>query len=429
MKKLLIKAGRVIDPANSRDDISDVLIEDGKIAKVGKDIDAPDAKIIDAKNLWVTPGLIDIHTHLREPGYEYKETVVTGANAAAAGGFTGIACMANTSPVNDNGQVTEYIKRAAKNAIVNIWVIGAVTKGLDGVELAEIGEMADCGVVALSDDGRCVMDGAVMRAAMEYAKMFGLSIIEHAEDHFLNCGGVMNEGAVSESLGLAGFPRTAEDVIVARDIELAEYVDAPIHIAHVSTRGAVEIIRQAKKRGIKITAEVAPHHFTLTDTACVGYDTNAKMAPPLREADDILAIKGGLADGTIDCIATDHAPHAIQEKEVEFDNAAFGIVGLETALPLSLMLVKKNVIDPARLIDAMSYKPAKIIGVDRGTLSDGAVADVTIIDPDAEWTVDPKIFRSKSRNTPFSGWEVTGCAQATIVAGKIVYKRVVAHAS
>ena len=421
---LVIKNGRVIDPANNRDEVADVLIDDGKVAEIAQDISPPDdAKVIDAKDRWVTPGLIDIHTHLREPGFEYKETVQSGAESAAAGGFTGIACMANTNPVNDNGQVTEYIQKAAKNALVNVYVIGAVTKGLNGKELSEIGEMAKLGIVALSDDGKCVMDGSVMRAAMEYAKMFGLPIIEHAEDHAINKSGVMNEGFVSETLGLKGVPRTAEDVIVARDIQLAEYLDAPVHIAHVSTAGTVQLLKSAKERGIKITAEVAPHHFTLTDDACKGYDTNAKMAPPLRETEDLTAIKAGLADGTIDCIATDHAPHAVHEKEVEFDVAAFGIVGLETALPLSLALVRDGVITPSRLIDAMSYQPARIIGVDRGTLNPGAVADVTIIDPDTAWRVTPENFKSKSKNTPFAGWDVKGFAEKTIVAGEVVFER------
>ena len=424
MATLVIKNGRVIDPANNRDEIADVLIDDGKIAEIAQNISPPDdTKIIDAKDRWVTPGLIDIHTHLREPGFEYKETVQSGAESAAAGGFTGIACMANTNPVNDNGQVTEYIQKATQNALVNVYVIGAVTKGLNGKELSEIGEMAKLGIVALSDDGKCVMDGSVMRAAMEYAKMFGLPIIEHAEDHTINKSGVMNEGFVSETLGLTGVPRTAEDVIVARDIQLAEYLDAPVHIAHVSTAGTVELLRNAKERGIKITAEVAPHHFTLTDDACKGYDTNAKMAPPLRETDDLTAIKAGLADGTIDCIATDHAPHAIHEKEVEFDVAAFGIVGLETALPLSLALVRDGVITPSRLIDAMSYQPARIIGIDRGTFNPGAVADVTIIDADTAWRVTPENFRSKSKNTPFAGWDVKGFAEKTIVAGEVVFER------
>ena len=424
MAKLVIKSGRVIDPSNNRDEVADVLIDGEKIIDVAQNISPPDdAKIIDAKDRWVTPGLIDIHTHLREPGFEYKETVLSGAEAAAAGGFTSIACMANTNPVNDNGQVTEYIQKAAKSAPVNVYVIGAITKGLNGKELSEIGEMAKLGIVALSDDGKCVMDGSVMRAAMEYAKMFGLPLIEHAEDCAINKGGVMNEGFVSETLGLKGVPRTAEDVIVARDIQLAEYLNAPVHIAHVSTAGTVQLLRIAKERGIKITAEVAPHHFTLTDDACKGYDTNAKMAPPLRETKDLAAIKAGLSDGTIDCIATDHAPHAVHEKEVEFDTAAFGIVGLETALPLSLTLVRDGVITPSRLIDAMSFRPARIIGVDRGTLNPGAVADVTIIDPDTAWRVTPENFKSKSRNTPFAGWDVKGFAEKTIVAGEVVYER------
>jgi dihydroorotase len=422
MGKLLVKGGRIIDPANGIDEVWDLLMENGKVVAIEAGIDVDDATIYDATGKWVTPGLIDIHTHLREPGHEYKETIHTGAESAAAGGFTGIACMANTNPVNDNAQITEYIQKAAATAPVNVYVIGAITKGLKGAELAEIGEMKKLGIVAISDDGKCVTDGAVMRAGMEYAAMFGLPVIEHAEDHTLNKGGVMNEGIVSEELGLIGFPTVAEDDIVARDILLAEYLGSHVHIAHVSTKGAVELIRWGKSKGVNVTGEASPHHFTLTDDCCRGYNTNAKMAPPLRTSADIAAIKAGLADGTLDCIATDHAPHAVHEKEVEFDQAAFGIVGLETALGLSLALVREEVLTPSQLITAMSYNPAKIINVDRGTLRVGAVADVTIIDPDLKWTVDVNRFKSKSKNTPFNGWELQGRAAATIVNGAIVFE-------
>jgi dihydroorotase len=424
MSELFIKNGRVIDPASGIDRVADLLIDKGKIVAVGENRTAPEgATVVDATGLWVVPGLIDIHTHLRDPGYEYKETIETGGKSAAAGGFTSVACMANTKPVNDNAEVTDYIIATAKaKSPVNVFPVGALTKGLKGEELAAIGEMAERGVVALSDDGRCVQRSDVMRSAVEYARMFDLVVMEHAEDRHLNPDGVMNEGRVASVLGLAGFPRIAEDVIVARDVALAEYLDAHIHISHVSTRGTVRLIREARRRGVRISGEAAPHHFTLTDEACRGYNTLAKMAPPLREADDIAVLKEALADGTLEAIATDHAPHAIDEKEVEFDAAAFGIVGFETALPLSLALVREGVLTPLKLIAAMSTNPAGIIKIDRGTLAVGAVADVTLIDPDIEWTVDPQKFASKGRNTPFGGWTVRGRAKATIVKGKIVYE-------
>lgn len=423
MPKLLIKGGRVIDPVTGLDGPHDVLIDNGEISIVEKSIKSDGAKVIDAKGKWVTPGLVDIHVHLREPGYEYKETIETGTRSAAAGGFTSVACMANTNPVNDCASVTDYIKAAAKSkGAVNVFPIGAVTKGLKGEGLADIAEMADAGVVALSDDGHCVMNASTFRAAVEYAGMFNLPVIEHAEDVSLKQNGVMNEGAVSTALGLVGNPSVSEEVIIARDILIAEYTGRHIHFAHVSSAGSVELIRQAKARGIKVTAEAAPHHFTLTDEAVRNYDTNAKMAPPLREKKDVEAIKQGLADGTIDCIATDHAPHGIAEKEVEFDIAAFGIVGLETALPLSLKLVDEGVLTPLKLVEIMSTNPARIIGVKRGSLEPGAIADVTVIDPSAEWTVEPSKFRSKGRNTPFSGWKMKGRAVVTIVKGKVVYE-------
>ncbi len=366
------------------------------------------------------PGLIDIHVHFREPGFEYKETIETGARAAATGGFTSVACMANTDPVNDCGSVTEYIIDKAKSALVNVHPIGAVTRGLKGEAFANIGEMAELGVAALSDDGKCVMNGSILRAAMEYASMFDLVIMEHAEDDVIAQHGSMNEGYVSSELGLNGAPSIAEDVITARDISIAEYCKAPIHFCHVSTAGCVELIRRAKDRGVKVTAEAAPHHFSITEEACRGYNTNAKMAPPLRVDSDVAAIIEGLKDGTIDCIASDHAPHSLFEKEVEFDNAAFGIVGLETSLALSMALVHGGHLTPSKLIEAMSLKPAGIIGIERGTLKPGAAADVTIIDPDLEWTVEPSEFKSKGRNTPFAGKKLKGKAVYTIVKGKVV---------
>ncbi len=421
MSAILIKNGRVIDPANGIDKIGDLLLDKGKIDKIAKNINAPAKKVIDAKGKWVTPGLVDIHTHLREPGFEYKETIESGAKAAAAGGFTSIACMANTDPVNDCASVTRHILDKAKSAPVNVYPVGAVTEGLKGKALANIGELAEAGVVALSDDGKCVTDGEIMRNAMDYASMFSLTILEHAEDTRLACGGSMNEGIVSNEMGIPGQPVAAEDVIIARDISLSEYLDVPVHFCHVSSASSVELIRSAKARGVKVTAEAAPHHFTLTDEACRGYDTNAKMAPPLRAEKDRLAIRRGLKDGTIDCIATDHAPHSEIEKELEFECAAFGIVGLETAVALSLALVHDGVLGPSGLIDSMTRKPAQIIGLDRGTLGTGKPADVTIIDPDMEWRVEPDRFISKSRNTPFAGWNVRGRAVTTITNGKVVY--------
>ncbi len=422
MSDLLIKNGRVIDPANVVDKVMDILVQKGKISRVEKKIDVQDVKVIDAKDKWVTPGLVDIHVHFREPGYEYKETIETGALSAAAGGFTTVACMANTSPVNDNGSVTEYILDKASRACVNVHPIGAVTRGLEGKALAEIGEMAKLGIVALSDDGECVMDGGIMRSAMEYASMFNLTIMEHAEDTCLAQGGSMNEGAISSSMGLIGQPCVAEENIVARDIALSEYLDLPIHFCHISSAGSCEMIRNAKDRGVKVTAEAAPHHFTLTDKECVGYNTNAKMAPPLRRDQDVTVIRESLANGVIDCIATDHAPHSRVEKEVEFENAAFGITGLETGLALSLMMAEDINMSPVRLIESMSAKPAEIIGVNRGAIGVGDVADITLIDPAAEWTVDPAEFKSKGKNTPYGGMTLKGRAAMTIVKGKVVYK-------
>lgn len=423
MSELLIKGGRVIDPSNGINGIFDLLLIDGLVVKVAVDIKSETATVIDATGKWVTPGLIDIHTHLREPGYEYKETIATGSMAAVAGGFTSIACMANTNPVNDNAEVTRLIIETAKReAVANIYVIGAVTKGLNGKQLADIGDMKEAGIVALSDDGKCVGALSVMRSAMEYAGMFGLPIIEHAEDPGLSLGTVMNEGFTSLKLGLPGNPTASEEVIVSRDAVLAGYLDVHIHIAHVSSKGAVRAIREAKERGVRITAEAAPHHFSITDETCDNFNTMAKVAPPLRTDEDVAAIREGLADGTIDCIATDHAPHAVNEKELEFELAAFGISGLETAVPLSLALAREGVMSEEKLIETMTCAPAGIIGIDRGTLSEGAVADVTIIDPNSEWTVDPENFASKGRNTPFAGWRVKGRAVMTIVKGKIVYE-------
>ena len=418
---IIIKNGHIIDPANKVDEKLDILISDGKIAKIGKtgSIPSPDAQVIDAAGKLVVPGLIDMHVHMREPGFEYKETIATGTAAAKAGGFTSVCCMPNTNPINDNRSVTEFIlSQAAQEAAARVFPIGAITKGSKGEELSEMGELRAAGCVAVSDDGRPVLNAAIMRRAMEYAQVFDLLVISHCEDSSLSANGVMNEGFVSTELGLRGIPRSAEDVMTARDISLAELTGARVHIAHVSTAGSVELLRSAKARGVKVTAETCPHYFTLTDEAVRGYNTMAKMNPPLRTAGDVAAIKAGLKDGTIDVIATDHAPHGMDEKSGEFDYAPFGIVGLETSLGLSLTLVQDGVLSMQQLVERMSTAPAKIIKSGGGTLSAGSIADVTIIDPNAEWTVNAAEFKSKSRNTPFDGWKLKGKAIQTIVRGR-----------
>ena len=420
---LLLKNGRVIDPANSVDAVQDLLIADGKIEKLGKNLAAPaDAEVVDARGKVVCPGFIDIHVHLREPGYEYKETVQTGTRAAAAGGFTAVACMANTNPVNDNGAVTDYIlARARVEGAVRVYPIGAVTKNLKGEELAELAELADAGCVAFSDDGKCVMNAGLYRRAMEYTLPFGVPVISHAEDATLCRGWAMNEGVVSTEIGLPGAPAAAEDVMVARDILLAELTGAHVHIAHLSTAGGVRLVRDGKARGVRVTAEATPHHLVLTEEAVRTYDPNTKMAPPLRSKRDVEALIEGLADGTIDCVATDHAPHALSEKEGEFDLAAFGIVGLETAVPLLLdRLVRPGLLPLPTLVARLSRDPARLLNLPGGSLAPGTPADVTILDPEREATVDPARFRSKSRNTPFGGFALTGGPWMTIVGGKIV---------
>lgn len=422
---LLIKGGRVIDPSQGIDGELDVLIEGGVVKELGKGLKAPAGiETIDAKGLLVTPGLIDMHVHLRDPGHEYKEDIVTGTRAAAAGGFTSVCCMPNTSPVVDNKAVASYIiNKARAEGLANVFPVGAITQGLKGERLAEMGELKEAGCVAVSDDGRPVANAELMRRALEYARGMGILVISHAEEPALAGEGTMNEGFTSTELGLKGIPRVAEDIATARDVMLAEYTNSPIHIAHVSTRGSVRVIREAKARGVMVTCETAPHYFTLTDDAVRGYETNARMNPPLREADDLAAIKEGLKDGAIDAIATDHAPHHIDEKDVEFDAAANGIIGLETSLPLSLRLVEEKVLDMKGLVEKMSSNPAKILGIPRGALRVGAVADVTIIDPVLEWSVEKEKLASRSKNSPFLGERMKGAAVYTIVGGKIVYKR------
>ena len=422
--EIIIKNGRVVDPANGIDGIADVFLEGGKVKAVAKNIkDVGDCKVVDADGLVVVPGLIDIHTHLREPGREDKETIRTGIQAAVHGGFTSISSMPNTNPVNDNQAVTEYILRQAqKEKSCQVFPVGAVTKGLKGEELAEIGEMAQAGVVAITDDGNPVVNAQIMRRALEYSAMFGLPVISHCEDKLLSGHGLMNEGFVSTSLGIAGIPRTAEEVMVARDILLAEMSGGTLHIAHVSTAGSVRLIREAKKRKVKVTAEVTPHHFTLIDEKVRSFDPHTKVNPPLRTAEDILALKEGLADGTIDAIATDHAPHTKAEKDLEFPDAPFGISGLETAVPLMLTnLVHKGVLRLTDAIAKLTLHPAKIIGIDKGTLSVGADADLTLLNLEKTDRVNVGRFKSKGKNTPFDKMNLKGWPVMTIVAGKIVF--------
>jgi dihydroorotase len=421
----LLRGGRVIDPANKVDAVQDVLVANGKIERLGHDLAAPrDAELVDARGKIVCPGFIDMHVHLREPGHEYKETVATGTRAAAAGGFTAVCCMANTNPVNDNGAVTDYIvARAKAEGAVRVYPIGAVTKNLRGEELAELAELADAGCVAFSDDGRCVANAGLYRRAMEYTLPFGAPVISHAEDTTLSRGAAMNEGVVSTELGLPGQPAAAEDVMVARDILLAELTGAHVHIAHLSTAGAVRLVRDAKARGVRVTAEVTPHHLVLTDDAVRAWDANTKMAPPLRTKRDVEALIEALADGTIDCIATDHAPHALSEKEGEFDRAAFGIVGLETAVGVLLdRLVAPGLLPLAMLVARLSRDPARLLNLPGGTLSVGAPADITILDPGAKTIVDPSRFHSRSRNTPFGGWTLRGGPAMTVVGGAVVHR-------
>lgn len=422
--RLLIQNGTIVDPSQTMDAIGDLLIDEGKVEKIGKNLSAQGAEVFDATGLVVAPGFIDLHAHLREPGFEYKETIESGARAALAGGFTAVCCMPNTDPTNDNSSVTSFIlERAASAALARVYPIGAITRGSQGEQLAEIGEMKAAGIVAISDDGRAVSDTNLMRRAMEYASDFNLPVVDHCEDCCAK-GGVMHEGEYSAVLGLKGMPGTAEDLQVARDILLAELTGAQVHIAHISTARSVSLIREAKRRGIAITCEVTPHHFSLTDAEVhrSGYDTNTKMAPPLRSQADLDAVIEGLRDGAIDAIATDHAPHHTNEKMLEFDRAPFGIVGLETAVSLAFdRLVNPGLLSLARMVDLFSCLPARIFKLEGGTLKPGSNADVTILDASKRVKVDSALFHSKSRNTPFNGWELRGAPVATIVNGRCLW--------
>ena len=424
--QILIKGGHLIDPANKKNGQFDLLISKGKIEAVepeGKIKDILGADIIDAKGAIVTPGFCDMHVHFREPGHEYKETIETGSQSAAAGGFTTVAVMPNTSPVNDNRSVTEFIlSQANETSNINILPIGAITKGLMGETLSDMGELKEAGCIGYSDDGRPVSNSEIMRRALEYSKMFNLPCIQHSEVLELTQGGSMNEGIVSTELGLKGMPTEAEDIMVHRDICLLPKTGGRLHVAHISSGGSVDLVRQAKAKGLAVTCEVAPHHFTLTHDACRGYDTNAKMSPPLRTQSDLDMIKEGMRDGTIDIIATDHAPHDRVDKQVEFSKACFGIVGLETALPLTLKMVDEKVISLERAIDMLTFQPNQLFKLDKGSLGIGKAADITLFDEKMEYTIDPSQFRSRSKNSPYKGWKVRGKVLLTLVNGKTVFK-------
>ena len=426
MATLLIRGGRVIDPAQDIDRIADLRIVDGRIAGIGPgETGAGRAdETIDAAGMIVTPGLIDMHVHLREPGREEDETIASGTRAALAGGFTSVACIPNTEPPIDTQAAVEFIhQKAARADTCNVFVVACVSRNREGKELAEIGQLVEAGAVAFSDDGAPVADAELMRRALEYCSMFGKPILAHEEVLELSRGGVMNEGLVSLLLGLGGMPAAAEEVMIGRDTALAESTGGRLHVMHVSTAGGVALVRAAKARGVRVTAEACPHHFTLTDESLRTFDANCKMSPPLRTAADVEAIIAGIADGTIDCIATDHAPHAREKKMLELDRAPFGILGLETAIGLSVMrLIVPGHLGWPRLVEAMSTLPARILGLDRGTLRTGSPADVTIIDPDRTWKVDVRSFRSKSINSPFDGWTLRGRAVATIVGGRVKYR-------
>jgi dihydroorotase len=425
---LVFRRVRAIDPAGALDAEVDVVVEGGRVTRVGRDAAGDLAaservRVVELAGAWLLPGLIDLHAHLREPGAEGKEDVASGLRAAAAGGFVDVCCMANTRPVNDSRVVTEMlVAKARALGGVRLHPIAAITVGQNGQQLTEMADLKDAGAVAVSDDGRCVTNSQVMRRALEYATTFDLPLIQHAEDHALTEGAQMHEGAVSTRLGLRGWPRVAEDVIVARDVILAEYVGARYHVAHVSTMGAVRLVREAKARGAFVTAEVTPHHLLLTDQALLGYDTACKVNPPLREPEDVEALRRALADGTIDCVATDHAPHGVLDKQVEMAEAAPGMIGLELCLPLLLGLVRQGILPISRLVDALTVSPARVVGLEAPRIRDGARADLVLVDPRARWTIDPARLKTRSRNTPFAGAVVEGRVAMTVCEGRVVHE-------
>lgn len=424
MEAILIKGGRVIDPATKTDEQLDVFIQEGQIKSIGRSMAFKADRIIDATGHWVVPGLIDVHVHLREPGFTHKETIVTGALSAAAGGFTTICCMPNTNPVADSAEVVELIHRKAQEAVVKVLPIGSITKGQQGMELANYEEMLKSGICGISEDGKTVMNSSLMKRALERAKELDIPVFAHCEDHQLAQNGVMNEGQLASSLGVPGIPPEAEDVITCRDTHLALDTGARLHLCHISTKGAVRLLRGAKQLSSRITGEVTPHHFTLTEEAVRGLDPNTKMNPPLRTAEDVAEILQGLRDGIIEIIATDHAPHHVEEKALGFERAPFGIVGLETAVPLGItQLVEKGVLSPMELIEKMSTNPAKLLNIEAGTLNIGSPADVTIIDPQAAYEINSNESYSMGKNTPFQGRRVKGRVRYTIVNGKVVFER------
>lgn len=424
--RILIKNGWVINPATQLNEKTDLLVEDGCVKAIGEAIASDADQVIDAEGKWVVPGLIDVHVHLREPGYEYKEDIETGTASAAAGGITTVCCMPNTKPTTDSGEVVDYImKRTSEKGVCHVIPVGAITLGQKGETLAPIAEMLEKGAGAISEDGRSVLNAKMLKAAMVKAKELNIPVLSHCEDEALASGGCMNEGVKSQALGLQGIHNDAEDLITARDILLSKSTGARLHLCHVSTAGSVALIRNAKAEGLNVTAEACPHHFTLTEDVIDGDNTEAKMNPPLRTQSDVKAILAGIKDGTLDCIATDHAPHSKEDKTGGFAKAANGIVGFETSFALSkTYLVDKGLITPIELIERMSTNPAKMMGINKGDLSEGKMADITIIDPEKEWTVDSSQFKTKGRNTPFEGWTLKGSIEYTIVEGKIVYKRV-----
>ena len=422
--KILIKNGHVIDSKAGIDGVFDILIENGNIVEIGNGLDITNGDLIDAAGMYVLPGLVDAHCHLRDPGYEYKEDIETGTRSAAKGGFTTIACMPNTNPVIDNESVIKYVfSKAKQDGLVNVYPIGAITKGQKGEELAEIGEMKFAGAVAISDDGKPVKSSSLMKKALMYASMFDISVISHCEDPELIEEGVMNEGYQSTIMGLKGIPSAAESVMVSRELILAEYTNTPVHIAHVSTEMSVDLIRNAKRRGVKVTAETCPHYFSLTEEACEGFNTMAKVNPPLRTKKDVEAVEEGLRDGTIDIIATDHAPHHPDEKNVEFNLAANGMVGFETAFPLAVTyLLKPGILTMNELVDKFCVNPSKLLGLNKGSIEVGKAADLTIVNVDEEFTVETAGFSSKSKNSPFDGFKLKGAVYYTIVNGKVVVR-------